>query len=105
MESSAETVVGDVPGVAAGDSQSVGPEPSRPEAEVFSDLEALCTSPGYVYALALIHLTNDTIFYNGKLKPDDLLPSYSWSRLIRSELSTLFGLMIKKQVSSFLTSS
>jgi hypothetical protein len=100
MESSAETVVGAVPGVAAGDSQSVGPGPSsRPEAEVFSDLEALCTSAGYVYALAVIHLTNDTIFYNGKLKPDDLLPSYSWSRLIRSELSTLFGLMIKKQVS------
>lgn len=98
MESSSVSVEGDVAGIAADNTQSVGPEPSRPEAEVFSDLEALCTSPGYVYALALIHLTNDIILYDGKLKPDDLLPTYSWSRLIRSELSVLFGLMIKKPV-------
>jgi hypothetical protein len=73
-------------------------EQHRSEAEVFADLEALCTSPGYVHALAMIHIWNDTIPYDEKLKPGDLLSSYSWSRLIRSELSTLFGLMIKRPI-------
>src|ERR1700733_2206650 len=97
MESSSES--SDSPGTPADDSLSVESAPLRPEAEVFSELEALCTSPGYVYALAVLNLTNNAILYKEKLKPEDLIPSYSWSRLIRSELSTLFGLMLKRPVS------
>ena len=97
MESSSES--SDSPGTPADDSLSVESAPLRPETEIFSELEALCTSPGYVYALAVLNLTNNAILYKEKLKPEDLIPSYSWSRLIRSELSTLFGLMLKRPVS------
>ena len=99
MSSSPEIQNDNASRATAGESQPVEPGTSRPEAEVFSDLQALCTSPGYVYALAWIHLTNDSVLYSGKLTPADLLPNYSWSRLIRSELSTVFGLMIKMEVS------
>lgn len=99
MGSTTDDSKGDVPWVEADVAQAGESKPLRPEAEVFRDLEVLCTSPGYVYALASIHLANDIIPYSGKLKPEDLLPTYSWNRLIRSELSTLFGLMIKRPVS------
>lgn len=71
----------------------------RSETDIFEELERLCTSPGYVYAFAFISLVNNLVTYQATLRPDDLLPGYSHDRLIRTELCTLFGLMVKGPVS------
>jgi hypothetical protein len=71
---------------------------ARPEPEVFAELSHLCSSPGFVYALALVCLENNLVYYRDRLKPDDLLSNYSHESLIRTELSTLFGLLVKTPV-------
>ena len=84
----------------SGDSKPItGLTAPRPEGEIFGELERLCTSPGYVFAFAYISLVNNLVTYQASLRPDDLLPSYSHERLIRTELSALFGLMVRGPIS------
>ena len=68
----------------------------REEAAIFEDLAALTASPGYVHALANITHRDNFILIQGKLKPSDTNRLYSRDRLIRTELTTLIGLMVKK---------
>ncbi len=78
--------------------ESKAPEP-REEQEVFADLEVVCCSHGYIHALAFLNYRDNFIALTGDaLTVDDLLPMYSHDRLIRSEMSTLAGLMVKKAV-------
>jgi hypothetical protein len=67
----------------------------RTEQAIFDDLADLCCSPGYVHAVAALCLRDNMIFYCGEMKPEDTRHLFSPTRLIRTELSTLLGLMVK----------
>ena len=69
---------------------------ARPEEEVFADLAELCASPGYAHALAFLSWRDNTIRPAGEeIGPEDIRRHYSGDQLIRNELSTLLGLVVK----------
>ncbi len=68
------------------------------EAEVFADLAALCRSTGYVHALANLSFRDNIVRHSGQLTAEDMLPMFSPDRLIRTEISTLIGLMIQGEL-------
>ena len=72
----------------------------RKEQEVFDDLARLCVSPGYVHAIACLCFRDNMVFYDKKegMKADDMRPLFSSERLIRTEISTLIGLLIKEDI-------
>lgn len=67
----------------------------RPEADVFADLALLCRSPGYVHAFAHLCWRDNLVRYAGQMKPEDMQKLFAPERLIRTEMSTLLGLMVK----------
>lgn len=68
----------------------------REESQILEDLAALTTSPGYVHAVAHICHRDNVIYFKDKVKPSDMDRLFSRDRLIRTELTTLMGLMVKK---------
>jgi hypothetical protein len=68
---------------------------SRSEQEVFDDLDALCGSPGYIHVLALLSLRDNLVSYDGHMTSEDMAASYAPGRTVRTEFSTLMGLMLK----------
>jgi hypothetical protein len=70
----------------------------RTEQAIFDELADLCCSPGYVHAIAALCLRDNMVFYRGEMKPEDTRHLFSPTRLIRIELSTLLGLMVKKEI-------
>lgn len=71
----------------------------RAEAEIFGELEALCSSPGYIHTVAFFCHRDNIIRYSGEMKPEDMRQLFSRDRLIRTEISTLIGLMLKRDIS------
>lgn len=71
-------------------------EKPRSESQIFEDLVALATSTGYVHAIANICHRDNVIYILDALKPSDMDRLFSSERLIRTELTTLIGLMAKK---------
>lgn len=71
---------------------------ARSEQEVLSDLAALCCRPGYVHAVAYFCFRDNIILYEGNLKKADIEKMFSPLRLIRTEINTLLGLMIKADI-------
>lgn len=67
----------------------------RDESQIFEDLAALAASPGYVHAVAQISHRDNIIYIRDKLQPSDMDRLFSRERLIRTELTTLIGLMAK----------
>lgn len=75
------------------------PPSPRPEADIFRDLSELCTSPGYVHAIAYLCWRDNLILFTGEeLTKKDLEYQQSPERLLRTELSTLIGLMVRMPV-------
>ena len=73
------------------------PAPARQEDEIFADLQALCTSPGYIHAIAYFSWRDNLIRYDGrKLVAKDLYYQHSHDKLIRTEIATLIGLLAQK---------
>ena len=70
----------------------------RNEQEIFDDLARLCSSPGYVHAIALLCFRDNIVGYGKEIKAEDMRHLFSWDRLIRTEISTLIGLLIKNKV-------
>ena len=70
----------------------------RDEDLIFKDLAALCASPGYIHALAYFSFRDSVIRYSEHIEAEDVQHLFSSERLIRTETSTLFGLMIQKEV-------
>ncbi|MCY4390116.1 MAG: SEC-C metal-binding domain-containing protein [Desulfurellaceae bacterium] len=72
----------------------------RKEQEIFDDLAKLCVSPGYVHAIACLCFRDNMVFYDKKegMTADDMRPLFSSERLIRTEISTLIGLLIKEEI-------
>ena len=71
---------------------------SRTEDEIFGDLEGLCASPGYVHALAFLCFRDNYILYGDAIKSSDMSHLFSHSRLIRTEITTLAGLLMKRPI-------
>lgn len=71
-------------------------ERPRLESQILEDLVALATSTGYVHAIANICHRDNVIYILDVLKPSDMDRLFSSERLIRTELTTLIGLMAKK---------
>ena len=70
----------------------------RSEQVIFDDLAMLCTSPGYVHAIACVCVRDGVIQYESQMTAEDMRHLFSMTRLIITEISTLIGLLIKKDV-------
>jgi hypothetical protein len=70
----------------------------RSEAAVFDDLAALARQPGYVHAIAQICYRDNFIAYRKEMKPADLQKLFSQNRLIRTEITTILGLLIRDAI-------
>ncbi len=70
----------------------------RTEEDIFGDLSSLCTESGFVHVIASLCFRDNTIRYEDTIKPDDVIHLHSMERLIRTEISTLIGLLIKSDI-------
>jgi SEC-C motif len=70
----------------------------RSEAEIFSELEQLCGSPGYIHVYAALVVKNTFVRFAEKIKGEDFHESFGKEHLIRTELSTLLGMMVKHKI-------
>lgn len=70
----------------------------RAEQDIFDDLAELCTKPGFVHALAWMSLRDNYVAFNGIMDSDALAASYVPGRTVRTEFSTLLGLLIRQQI-------
>jgi SEC-C motif len=70
-------------------------KPSRNEAEVFAELATLVRAPGYVHAIAQICYRDNVVVYVGEVKTSDLQKLHSGERLIRTEIATILGLLVR----------
>ena len=70
----------------------------RAEQKIFDELAGLCASPGYAHAIAYLCSRDNMIRYSGEMKAEDMQHLFSKSRLIRTETSTLIGLMLKNPI-------
>jgi SEC-C motif/Nuclease-related domain len=73
-------------------------ETSRSEQEVFDDLDALCSSPGYIHVLSFISHRDNMVSFDGELTGEAMAASYAPARTMRTEFSTLMGLMLKHPI-------
>lgn len=71
------------------------PEKTKSEADAFKELANICSLPGFSHAIAAFCFRDNMIGIGGNLKAEHLNHTYSRNRLLRTELSTLIGLMIK----------
>lgn len=81
------------------------PKSFRAEQEIFGELAELCSSPGYAHAIAYLCFRDNMIRYSGEMKAKDMQHLFSKSRLIRTETSTLIGLMLKNPIDYTLPTS
>jgi len=70
----------------------------RSEQEIFDELAVLCVSPGYIHAFAALCFRDTIVAFSNELTSRDLLKLFSASTLIRTELTTLMGLMIRQPI-------
>lgn len=70
----------------------------RAEVDAFAELAMLCTSPGYVHALAYICHRDNFVMYEAEVKAADMHKLSSGKGLIRTEITTLIGLMVQADI-------
>ncbi|WP_445143613.1 SEC-C metal-binding domain-containing protein [Dyella sp. Tek66A03] len=70
----------------------------RTEAMIFSELSGLCRQPGYIHAVAFLCFRDNVIAFRDEVKPKDMLRLFSSERLVRTEISTLIGLLVKGNI-------
>jgi hypothetical protein len=73
-------------------------KPLRSEQVIFDELAELCVSPGYVHAVAYLCFRDNMIIFSGDMTADDMQQLFSKGRLIRTETSTIIGLMLKRDI-------
>lgn len=73
---------------------------TRSETEVFKDLCELTSRPGFIHALAFLSYKHNIITFevDKGLTSDDLSKMYLPNRLIRTEMTTLLGMMAKEEI-------
>ncbi|WP_206598634.1 hypothetical protein [Rufibacter ruber] len=72
----------------------------RKESEIFSDLAKICTSPGYIHAIAYFCFRDNTIKYRERITTNEVLQQFTPNRLIRTEISTIIGLACTKKLNT-----
>jgi len=70
----------------------------RNESTIFRDLSVVCTSSGYVHALAYLCFRDSVVRYSEEICAEDMDHLFSADRLIRTETSTLIGLMVRQKI-------
>ena len=75
---------------------------NKTEEDILKELEVLVTSEGYIHALAYLVYRDYKVVISKELESDNLGPLYSRNRLIRTEISTLIGFMIKREINFLL---
>ena len=71
----------------------------RSEAAIFDDLATLCSSRGYIHAIAEICYSDNIIKSNDdELRVEAMAQMFDKSRLIRTEITTLIGLMMRAPI-------
>jgi hypothetical protein len=70
----------------------------REEQDIFDELAGLCTAPGYVHAIAYLCFRDNVVRYQGEMTANDMRSLFSPTRLVRTEISTLIGLLMKKEI-------
>ncbi len=68
----------------------------RSETEIFADLMELTAQPGYAHAIAYICHRDNLVAYKGEWKASDMSHLFDPNRLIRTEITTLLGLMVRQ---------
>jgi hypothetical protein len=68
------------------------------ENAIFRDLSAICTSPGYAHALAYLCFRDSVLRYSDEMSAEDMKHLFSGDQLIRTETSTLIGLMVQQEI-------
>ena len=68
------------------------------EEEIFADLSALCSSPGYIHAIAYLCFRDTVGNSNIIMENAGLNFPSAMEKLIRTEITTLIGLMIKNEI-------
>ncbi len=71
---------------------------ARNEDEIFAELQTLAAEPGYIHAISFLCFRDNAIVFEGKLNADNLANMYSPERLVRTEISTLIGLLVKNDL-------
>ena len=71
---------------------------ARSESTIFGELTALAAVPGFGHAIAYLCLRDNMTVYSEEMLPKDKEHLFGHDRLIRSEISTLIGLLIKNDV-------
>ena len=66
--------------------------------EIFEDLAILCKSQGFIHAVAIICFRDNYVKFDDKLRAEDMAQMYLPSRLIRTEVTTLIGLMMRAPI-------
>ena len=62
------------------------------------DLEALCTRPGYIHVVAALCFRDNMMVIGEHLTASDLQDRFNPNRLLRTEINTLLGLMLKAPI-------
>jgi hypothetical protein len=70
----------------------------RKEQDIFEDLASLCTSPGYVHTIVFLCFRDNIVPYHEQITAEDMLSLFSPERLLRTEISTLLGLLVKSDI-------
>lgn len=71
---------------------------NKTEAEVFAEISVLCSSPGYAHALAYICHRDNFIAFDSEMKAEDMQRLFAPDRLIRTEITTLIGLLVQSDI-------
>lgn len=72
--------------------------PARSEQEILAELQALCTRPGYVHAVAVLCFRDNMLIYTERVTEADMRDRFDPGRLLRTETNTLLGLMLKSPI-------
>ena len=70
----------------------------RSEQTIFDDLAKLCVSKGFIHAIAAICFRDNFVGFADELSSQDMAKMFSRTRLIRTEITTLIGLMMRAPV-------
>lgn len=77
----------------------ISPADARDEADIFEELGVICGSPGYIHAIAYFCWRDNLIKYSGdRVTESDLEHQHSHEKLLRTEISTLIGLMVQRDI-------
>lgn len=81
----------------------ISPIEARDEDEIFKELQALCNSPGFIHAIAYFCWRDNLIKYSSdKVTESDVKHQYSHEKLLRTEISTLVGLMVRGEIDCYI---